>query len=100
MAETEKKHLKQREGLVISDKMDRTIVVRVDRRARHPVYGKVIKLSKKYYAHDESRKAKVGDFVRIIESRPLSKLKRWKLVEVITQAKVVDKLDKEVEVNA
>ena len=73
---------KERVGVVTSNKMDKTIVVTVDRLARHKRYKKVIKISKKYYAHDENNQAKVGDEVRIAETRPTSKLKRWRLVEV------------------
>ena len=80
-------HRKVREGLVVSNKMDKTIVVRVERRLRHPLYGKEIKRSKKFYAHDEENKANVGDRVRIQETRPMSKQKRWRLVDVLaTQA--------------
>ncbi len=79
---------KVREGVVVSAKMDKTIVVRVDRRYRHPVYGKELRKSVKFYAHDEDRKAKEGDRVSITETRPLSKLKRWRLVEVLEAAKV------------
>ena len=93
MPEKPKKHLKEREGVVLSNKMEKTIVVRVDRRARHPIYGKVMRFSKKYYAHDEERQAKEGDFVRIIESRPLSRLKRWKLAQVITRGEAVEKFE-------
>lgn len=73
---------KERVGVVTSNKMDKTIVVTVDRLARHKRYKKVIKISKKYYAHDENNEANVGDEVRIAETRPTSKLKRWRLVEV------------------
>jgi small subunit ribosomal protein S17 len=73
---------KERTGIVTSDKMDKTIVVTVDRLARHKKYKKVIKISKKYYAHDEDNAAKVGDRVMIAETRPTSKLKRWRLVEI------------------
>ena len=87
MSEAEKKAVvKERIGEVISAKMDKTIVVRVERRFPHPQYKKIVKLQKKFYAHDGEKKAKQGDTVRIAECRPLSKLKRWKLVEVITQA--------------
>ena len=87
MSEAEKKAVvKERIGEVISAKMDKTIVVRVERRFPHPQYKKIVKLQKKFYAHDGDKKAKQGDTVRIAECRPLSKLKRWKLVEVITQA--------------
>ncbi len=70
-------------GRVTSDKMDKTIVVRVERLKRHAQYGKVIRFHKKYKAHDEQNSAKIGDMVEIIESRPLSKEKRWALVEVL-----------------
>jgi small subunit ribosomal protein S17 len=87
MSEAEKKAVvKERIGEVISAKMDKTIVVRVERRFPHPQYKKIVKFQKKFYAHDGDKKAKQGDTVRIAECRPLSKLKRWKLVEVITQA--------------
>ena len=69
------------EGKVISDKSDKTIVVEVKRRFVHPFYGKVISRSKKYHAHDEKNKYKIGDKVRIIESRPISKLKTWEVFE-------------------
>ena len=79
-------HRKEQVGEVISDKMVKTIVVRVERRFRHPKFEKVITRYKKYYAHDEKSAAKVGDRVRIQETRPLSKLKRWRLVEVVGRA--------------
>jgi len=78
--------LKERIGEVISARMEKTIVVRVERRMPHPKYKKIVRLQKKFYAHDEEKKAKEGDTVRIIECRPLSRLKRWKLVEVVKQA--------------
>ena len=99
MAE-KKKHLKERQGIVVSDKMDKTIVVRVDRRTRHPVYGKVMNLSKKYYAHDEKNEAKIGDVVQIIESRPLSKSKRWTLVKIVSHGEIIEKVENEAEVTA
>ena len=74
---------KQRVGEVVSNKMTKTIVVRVERRFPHRQFKKIITSYKKFYAHDEKAEAKVGDTVRIEESRPLSKLKRWKLVEVV-----------------
>jgi small subunit ribosomal protein S17 len=74
---------KSRVGIVVSDKMDKTIVVAVVRRAPHPVFDKIIKRTTKFYAHDEKSEAKTGDRVRIEECRPLSKTKRWRLVEVI-----------------
>jgi small subunit ribosomal protein S17 len=70
-------------GRVTSDKMDKTVVVRVERLKRHPLYGKVVRLHKKYKAHDEQNSAKIGDMVKIIESRPVSKEKRWALVEIL-----------------
>ncbi len=78
---------KERTGLVVSDVQDKTIVVRVDRLAKHKRYKKVIRVSKKYYAHDENNDAKAGDTVQIIETRPLSKLKRWRLAKVIQRGK-------------
>jgi small subunit ribosomal protein S17 len=78
--------LKERIGEVISARMEKTIVVRVERRMPHPKYKKIVRLQKKFYAHDEEKKAKEGDTVRIIECRPLSRLKRWKLVEVVKHA--------------
>lgn len=74
---------KERTGEVVSDKMDKTIVVRVERRFRHPQFKKVVTSYKKFYAHDEKREAKVGDRVRIQETRPLSRTKSWRLVEVV-----------------
>lgn len=74
---------KERVGYVISDKMDKTVVVRVDRRVRHPKFEKVLTLASRFYAHDEKNEAKIGDRVRIIETRPLSRLKRWRLVEIV-----------------
>jgi len=80
-------------GEVISDKMDKTIVVEVARRVRHPRYKKVMMLYKKFYAHDEKSEAGVGDKVRIVESRPLSKLKRWRLVQVVEKATAIEKVE-------
>lgn len=74
---------KERVGVVVSDKMTKTIVVRVERKFPHPRFKKIIKSYKKYYAHDETQQAKLGDIVRIQETRPLSKTKRWRLVEVM-----------------
>src|SRR5579884_2340313 len=73
-------------GQVVSDKMQKTIVVEVTRRVSHPIYKRVITRRRKFYAHDEQQTAKVGDTVRIIESRPLSRLKRWTLGEVVRRA--------------
>ena len=75
---------KTRVGIVVSDKMDKTIVVEYVARVPHPKFKKIVKKSKKFYAHDENSTAKVGDKVRIVETRPLSKLKCWELVEVLT----------------
>lgn len=75
---------KTRVGVVISDKMNKTIVVEHIARVPHPQFNKIVKRSKKYYVHDEECKAKIGDRVRIVETRPLSKLKRWSLEEVLT----------------
>ena len=74
------------QGIVISNSMDKTIVVKVSRRLRHPVYGKFIKKSKNFKAHDELNSCNVGDEVRIMESRPISKDKRWRLLETVKQA--------------
>lgn len=74
---------KTRVGSVVSDRMDKTIVVSVERRFAHPLYGKQVTRHKKYYAHDQENEARNGDVVRIVETRPLSKLKRWRLVEVV-----------------
>ena len=74
---------KERVGEVVSNKMTKTIVVRVERRFPHPQFKKIVTAYKKFYAHDEKAEAKIGDTVRIEETRPLSKLKRWKLVEVV-----------------
>lgn len=81
----QKKHIKEFIGKVVSDKMDKTVVVAVERKFPHPLYKKMVKKTKKFYAHDENNQAKVGDIVRIRESRPLSKLKRWVVVEIINK---------------
>ena len=85
MAELKKRQdlRKERVGAVTSNKMQKTIVVQVKRRAKHPVYGKVMEKARKFKAHDEKNSAKIGDLVRIVETRPLSKDKRWRLVEII-----------------
>jgi small subunit ribosomal protein S17 len=75
------------EGVVVSDKNDKTIVVKVERRLRHPVLKKTVRLSKKYHAHDEKNTAKTGDVVRIEETRPISKQKRWALLETVAAVK-------------
>lgn len=74
---------KERTGIVISDAMDKTIVVKVERRVRHPIYGKEMRMSNTCFVHDEANQAKLGDKVRIMETRPLSRMKRWRLVEVV-----------------
>ena len=76
-------------GRVVSDKMDKTITVLVETTKKHPLYGKRIKYSKKYKAHDEHNEARVGDIVRIMETRPLSKTKRFRLVEIVEKAIIV-----------
>lgn len=76
------------EGVVVSDKMDRTVVVRVERLKQHPVYGKVLRASRRYLAHDEASQCRVGDRVRIRESRPLSRRKRWVVEEILERSPV------------
>ena len=78
---------KTRTGVVRSSKMDKTIIVTVERRVKHPIYGKFVKKTTKFHAHDEKNECGVGDIVRIMETRPLSKTKRWRLVEVVEKAK-------------
>ncbi len=78
---------KSRTGVVVSDKMDKTIVVSIVRKSKHPLYGKTVMSSKKYKAHDEQNEAKIGDEVLITETRPLSKDKRWRLVKIVRAAK-------------
>jgi small subunit ribosomal protein S17 len=87
--ETAKGHKNEKIGQVVSTKMQKTIVVETSRRVPHPVYKKIVKRRKKFYAHDEESTARVGDVVRIVESRPLSRLKRWRLAEVIRRAALV-----------
>lgn len=88
--ETTLSHRKMRVGIVVSNKMDKTIIVRVTRHAEHPLYGKRIIKAKKYAAHDEENTCRIGDQIRIRETRPLSKTKRWELVEIIQRAPVFD----------
>ncbi len=76
--------VKERVGLVVSDKMDKTVVVAVEGRSAHPKYGKIVARTKRYQVHDEENKCHIGDRVRIQETRPLSKTKRWKVTEVLT----------------
>ena len=78
---------KERIGTVTSNKMDKTITVAVERKVKHPIYGKFIKKTTRFHAHDEKNEASIGDVVRISETRPLSKTKRWRLVEVVEKVK-------------
>ena len=78
---------KQRQGVVTSDKMDKTIVVPAKFKEKHPIYGKFVQKTKKYHAHDEKNDAHIGDTVLIMETRPLSKTKRWRLVQIVERAK-------------
>jgi small subunit ribosomal protein S17 len=82
----ERGNRKERTGVVVSDVQNKTIVIEVTRRTTHPRYKKVIKVKKKYTAHDEQNEAKIGDTVRVGETRPLSKVKRWRLLEIISRA--------------
>jgi small subunit ribosomal protein S17 len=83
----ERNSRKTRVGMVVSDKMQKTVVVSIERRVQHPVYGKMVRRTKKLKAHDEENQAKTGDTVRIMETRPLSKDKRWRVVEIIERAR-------------
>ncbi|MCY7410939.1 MAG: 30S ribosomal protein S17 [Chitinophagales bacterium] len=83
----ERKLRKQRTGIVTSNKMAKTITVSVERRVKHPLYGKFIKKTKKLMAHDENQEASIGDLVRVMETRPLSKNKRWRLVSIVEKVK-------------
>jgi len=78
---------KTRIGVVSSNKMDKTVVVAVERKVQHPIYGKFLKKTTRFHAHDEKNECSIGDTVRIMESRPLSKTKRWRLVEIVEKAK-------------
>jgi small subunit ribosomal protein S17 len=78
---------KSRVGLVVSDKMEKTVVVSIERRVQHPVYGKMVRRTKRLKAHDENNDAKTGDTVRIMETRPMSKDKRWRVVEIVERAR-------------
>jgi small subunit ribosomal protein S17 len=82
-----RKERKQRVGRVVSDRMNKSITVAVDRQIKHPIYGKFITKTTKYMTHDENNDAHIGDTVRIMETRPLSKNKRWRLIEIIERAK-------------
>lgn len=87
MAQTERAQRRQRTGRVVSDRMDKTITVAVDRQVKHPIYGKFITKTTKYMAHDEENDAHIGDTVQIMSTRPLSKRKTWRLVQIIERAK-------------
>ncbi|MBC7629562.1 30S ribosomal protein S17 [Ferruginibacter sp.] len=78
---------KIRVGVVSSNKMDKSIVVKVERKVKHPLYGKFVKKSTKFHAHDEKNECSIGDTVRIMETRPISKTKRWRLVEIVEKVK-------------
>jgi small subunit ribosomal protein S17 len=82
----ERNKRKEIQGKVVSDKRDKTISILVERKIKHPLYGKVMKSSKKFQAHDENNECKVGDIVKVMETRPLSKTKRWRLIEILERA--------------
>ena len=86
----ERGHRKTRIGVVVSDKMEKTCVVEITRKVKHPIYKKYIKRSKKYHVHDEQNECRVGDRIQIIETRPLSATKRWRLSSVVEKAPVFD----------
>lgn len=85
--ETARRRRKLRTGVVVSDRMEKTVVVRIATQVRHPLYGKTVRRSTKLQAHDEAQEARVGDTVRLMETRPLSKTKRWRVVEIVDRAK-------------
>jgi small subunit ribosomal protein S17 len=87
MTMVERNLRKMRIGVVTSNKMDKTITVAVERKVKHPIYGKFVKKTTKFHAHDEKDECTMGDIVKIMETRPLSKTKRWRLVEVVEKAK-------------
>jgi small subunit ribosomal protein S17 len=87
VAPTDRPQRKVRTGVVVSDAMDKTVLVRIDRKVRHSLYGKTVRRASKLAAHDEQNDAHVGDTVRVIETRPLSKSKRWRVVEIVERAK-------------
>lgn len=89
-AEEVRGNRKSRKGTVVSKSGDKTIVVQVERRYRHPLYGKELKVLQKFHAHDEENKAAVGDKVRIVECRPMSRMKRWRLTEIERAAKAAE----------
>jgi small subunit ribosomal protein S17 len=88
MSDLQRPRRKTRTGTVVKNQMNKTIVVQVDRTLRHPLYGKILKVRSKLYAHDEANTAGVGDRVLVMETRPLSKLKRWRLLQVVEKAPV------------
>ena len=98
--QTDKPFKNEKVGQVVSTKMAKTIVVEVSRRVPHPLYKRIVNRRKKFYAHDEEGRAKVGDVVRIIECRPLSRLKRWRLAEVIRRAAQVGVQPEELDIKA
>ena len=83
----ERKIRKTKTGVVSSDKMDKTITVAVERKVKHPIYGKFVKKTTKFHAHDDKNECSIGDVVKIMETRPLSKTKRWRLIEVVEKVK-------------
>lgn len=89
MTNIERKSRKTQIGVVVSDKMEKTIVVKVETRVAHPLYGKTMLSSKKYKAHDENNEARIGDRVQIVETRPLSKDKRWALQAIVEKAPII-----------
>lgn len=84
---TQRNYRKIRIGLVVSDSMEKSIIVRIDRKMKHPLYNKTVLRSSKLYAHDVKNEARVGDTVRLMETRPLSKTKRWRLMDIVEKAK-------------
>ena len=84
---SERARRKTRTGVVVSDRMDKTVLIEIAGQRRHPLYGKTVRWTSKLQAHDESNEAKVGDRVRVMETRPLSKTKRWRLVEIVERAR-------------
>ena len=83
----ERNYRKERVGVVVSDKMDKSVVVKVERKLMHPVYGRIVRKNTRYVAHDEKNESKTGDTVKIVETRPLSKTKRWRVGEILERAK-------------
>ncbi|MCF0247026.1 MAG: 30S ribosomal protein S17 [Synergistes sp.] len=90
-------HRKVRTGIVVSDKMEKTIVVRIDRMAKHSLYGKPVLRSKKFMAHDENNDCRIGDTVKIGETRPLSAHKRWEVLEIVERAPILGVAEEEAE---